>query len=72
MLLLLLFAMYPSQYDDNYVKQENEHNLQSVKNVRGIQYRFQCRTKEFRFIVRDLREYNSILKLGQISIENAF
>ena len=72
MRLLLLFAMYLSQYDNNYVKQENEHNLRSGKAVRRIHHRFQCRTNECRLIDEALRKYNSMLKLGQLLIGNAF
>ncbi|CAF2840816.1 unnamed protein product [Rotaria sp. Silwood2] len=36
------------------------------------EYHFQRRTNDFRFIVTDLREYNSTLKLGRISIRNTF
>ena len=68
-----LVARYvPLQYDDEYVKDEIERNLQSAENVRRIQYRFQRRTNDFRFIVKDLREYNTLLKLGRISIGNSF
>ncbi|CAF4597061.1 unnamed protein product, partial [Rotaria sp. Silwood2] len=58
--------------NDEYVKEEIERNLQSAENVRRIQYHFQRRTNDFRFIVTDLREYNSTLKLGRISIRNTF
>ena len=68
----LVVRYVPLQYDDDYVREEIEHNLESVENVRRIQYRFQHRTNDFRFIVKDLREYNSMLKLGRISIENTF
>ncbi|CAF3287306.1 unnamed protein product, partial [Rotaria sp. Silwood2] len=60
----------PLQYNEEYVKEEIERNLQSVENVRRIQYHFQRRTNDFRFVVKDLREYNSTIKLGRISIGN--
>ena len=68
----LVVRYVPLQYDDDYVREEIERNLESVENVRRIQYRFQRRTNNFRFIGKDLREYNSMLKLGRISIENTF
>ena len=60
------------QYDEDYVRQEIERNLESVENIRRIQYCFQRRMNDFRFIVTNLREYNSLLKLGRISIEYTF
>ncbi|CAF4548573.1 unnamed protein product [Rotaria sp. Silwood2] len=68
----LVVRYVPLQYNDEYVKEEIERNLQSAENVRRIQYHFQRRTNDFRFIVKDLREYNSTLKLGRISIGNTF
>lgn len=68
-----LVARYiPLQYNDEYVKEEIERNLQSAENIRRIQYRYQRKTNDFRFIVKDLNEYNSALKLGRISIGNTF
>ena len=60
----LVVRYIPLQYDQNYVKEEFERNLESVENTRSIQCRFQRRMNDFRFIVKDLREYNSTLKLG--------
>ncbi|CAF2827771.1 unnamed protein product [Rotaria sp. Silwood2] len=68
----LVVRYLPLQYDDDYVKEEIKRNLQSVENMRRIQYRFQRRTNDFRFIVKDLHEYNSTLKLGRISTGNTF
>ena len=68
----LVVRYVPLQYDADYVRDEIERNLESVENIRRIQYRFQRRTNDFRFIVKDLREYNSMLKLGRISIGNTF
>ncbi|CAF2840748.1 unnamed protein product, partial [Rotaria sp. Silwood2] len=62
----LVVRYVPLQYNDEYVKEEIERNLQSAENVRHIQYHFQRRTNDFRFIVKDLREYNSTLKLGHM------
>ncbi|CAF1355247.1 unnamed protein product [Rotaria sordida] len=66
----LVVRYVPLQYNDKYVKDEIERNLQSSENVRCIQYRFQRRTNDFRFIVKNLHEYSSFLKLGRISIGN--
>jgi hypothetical protein len=67
-----LVARYvPLQYNDEYVKEEIERNLQSAENIKRIQYRFERKSNDFRFIVKDLREYNSTLKLGRISIGNS-
>lgn len=67
-----LVARYvPLQYNDDYVKEEIGRNLQSAENIRRIQYRFERRSNDFRFIVKDLREYNTTLKLGRISIGNS-
>ncbi|CAF1536291.1 unnamed protein product, partial [Adineta steineri] len=52
--------------------EEIKRNLQSAENIRHIQYRFQRRTTDFRFVIKDLDEYNSTLKLGRISIGNTF
>ncbi|CAF4752367.1 unnamed protein product, partial [Rotaria sp. Silwood2] len=68
----LVVRYVPLQYNDEYVKEEMKRNLQSAENVRRIQYHFQRRTNDFPFIVKDLREYNSTLKLGRISIRNTF
>ena len=68
----LVVRYVPLQYSDEFVKDEIECNLQSAENVRRIQYRFKRRTNDFRFIVKDIREYNSTLKLGRISIGNSF
>ncbi|CAF3274759.1 unnamed protein product, partial [Rotaria sp. Silwood2] len=68
----LVVRYVPLQYNDEYVKEEIERNLQLAENVRRIQYHFQRRTNDFRFIVKDLREYNSTLKLDRISIGNTF
>ncbi|CAF4316671.1 unnamed protein product, partial [Rotaria magnacalcarata] len=68
---LLAVRYVPLQYDDEFVKEKIKQNLQSVENIRRIQYRFQRRTNDFRFINRDVNEYNSTLKLGRISIGNA-
>ncbi|CAF1145313.1 unnamed protein product [Rotaria magnacalcarata] len=59
-------------YDDEGVKEEIKRNLQSVENIRHIQYRFQRRTNDFRFVIKDLDEYNSTLKLDRISLGNTF
>ncbi|CAF2106826.1 unnamed protein product [Rotaria magnacalcarata] len=66
----LVVRYVPLQYNEEYVKEEIERNLQSVENVRRIQYHFQRRTNDIRFVVKDLREYNSKIKLGRISIGN--
>ena len=66
----LVVRYVPLQYNEEYVKEEIERNLQSAENVRRIQYHFQRRTNDFRFVVKDLREYNSTIKLGRISIGN--
>ncbi|CAF3476835.1 unnamed protein product [Rotaria socialis] len=68
-----LVARYVSlQYDDEFVKEEIKQNLQSAENIRQIQYRFQRRTRDFCFVIKDLDECNSTLKLGRISIGNTF
>ena len=43
----LVVRYVPLQYDDDYVREEIERNLESVENVRRIQYRFQRRTNDF-------------------------
>ena len=68
----LVVRYVPLQFNDEYVKDEIKRNLQSAENVRRIQYRFQRRTNDFRFIVKDLREYHSTLRLDRISIGNTF
>ena len=68
----LVVRYVPLQYGDEFVKNEIERNLRSAENVRRIQYRFQRRTNDFRFTVTDLKEYNSTLKLGRMSIGNSF
>ncbi|CAF3771047.1 unnamed protein product [Rotaria sp. Silwood1] len=68
----LVVRYVPLQYNDEYVKEEIEQKIQSAENVRRIQYRFQRRTNDFRFVVKDLSEYNAALKLGRISIGNTF
>ena len=68
----LVVRYVPLQYDDEYVKEEIERNLQSVGNIRRINYRFQRRTNDFRLTVNDLQEYNTLLKLGRVSIGNSF
>ncbi|CAF3919635.1 unnamed protein product [Rotaria sp. Silwood1] len=60
------------QYNDEDIKEEIEQNIQSAENVRRTQYRFQWRTNDFRFVVKDLSEYNAALKLGCISIGKTF
>ncbi|CAF1375564.1 unnamed protein product [Didymodactylos carnosus] len=60
------------QYSDDYVEEEIERNLQSPGNIRRIQYRFSRRINDFRFIVKDLREYIATLKLGRISIGSSY
>ena len=66
----LVVRYVPLQYDEDYVREEIERNLESVENVRRIPYLFQRKTNDFRSIVKDLRGYNSMLKLGRISIRN--
>ena len=68
----LVVRYVPLQYNDEFVKDEIECNFQSAENVRRLQYRFKRRTTDFRFTVKDIREYNSTLKLGRISIGNSF
>ncbi|CAF4854897.1 unnamed protein product [Rotaria socialis] len=60
----------PLQYNEEYVKEEIERNLQSAENVKRIQYHFRRRTNDFQFVVKDLREYNCTIKLGRMSIGN--
>ena len=67
----LVVRYVPLQYNDDYVKEEIERNLQSAENIRRMHYRFERRSNDFRFIVKDLREYNATLKLGRISIGNS-
>ena len=67
----LVVRYAPLQYSDEFVKDEIECNLQSSENVRRIQYRLKRRTNDFRFIVKDIQEYNSTLKFGRISIGNS-
>ncbi|CAF0815516.1 unnamed protein product [Didymodactylos carnosus] len=59
-----------NQYDDELVKDEIQQNLQSAENIKRIRYSFQRKSNDFRFTVKDLREYNATLKLGRISIGN--
>ncbi|CAF4120284.1 unnamed protein product [Rotaria magnacalcarata] len=68
----LVVGYVPLQYDDELVKEEIKRNLQSVENIRRIQYPFQRSTNDFRFIIKEADEYNSTLKLGRISIGNTF
>ena len=68
----LVVRYVPLQYNDEFIKDEIECNFQSAENVRRLQYRFKRRTNDFRFTVKDIREYNSSLKLGRISIGNSF
>ncbi|CAF0986087.1 unnamed protein product [Didymodactylos carnosus] len=58
------------QYDDEFVKSEIERNFQSTENIRNINYAFQRRNNDYRFNVKVLREYNSALQRGRISIGN--
>ncbi|CAF1548458.1 unnamed protein product [Didymodactylos carnosus] len=58
------------QYDDEFVKSEIERNFQSAENIRKINYAFQRRNNDYRFNVKDLREYNSALQRGRFSIGN--
>ena len=67
----LVVRYVPLQYNDDYVQEEIERNLQSAVNIRRINYRFERRSNDYRFIVKDNREYNSTLKLGRISIGNS-
>ncbi|CAF4321784.1 unnamed protein product [Rotaria magnacalcarata] len=62
----------PLQYNNDFISEEIVQNIQSAENIRRIQYRFQRKTNDFRFVVKDLGEYNSVLKLGHISIGNTF
>ncbi|CAF1265197.1 unnamed protein product [Rotaria magnacalcarata] len=66
----LVVRYVPLQYNEECVKEEIERNLQSAENIRRIQYHFQRKSNDFRFVVKDLREYNSTMKLGRISIGN--
>ena len=56
----LVVRYVPLQYDDEYVKEEIERNIQSVGNIRGTNYRFQRRTNDFRFTANDIQEYKSV------------
>ncbi|CAF1594540.1 unnamed protein product, partial [Didymodactylos carnosus] len=58
------------QYDDEFVKSEIERNFQSAENIRKINSAFQRRNNDYRFNVKDLREYNSALQRGRFSIGN--
>ncbi|CAF3597980.1 unnamed protein product [Rotaria socialis] len=69
---VLVVRYVPLQYHDEFAKEEIKRNLQSVENIRQIQYRFQRRTNDFCFVIKDPDEYNSTLKLGRISIGNTF
>ena len=60
----LVICYVPLKNDEDYVREEIEHRLQSVENIRRTQYHFQHRTKDFRFLVGHLCEYLSMLKLG--------
>ena len=68
----LVVRYVPLQYDDKYVKEEIERNIQSIGNIRRTNYRFQQRTNDFQFAVDDIQEYNTVLKLARISIGRSF
>ncbi|UJR27023.1 hypothetical protein I4U23_008328 [Adineta vaga] len=68
----LVVRYVPAQYSDDFVKGEIEKSIKSMENVRRIQYRFQRKSNDYRFMVKDLREYNSTLKLGRLAIGNSF
>ncbi|CAF0995733.1 unnamed protein product [Didymodactylos carnosus] len=59
------------QYDEETVKTEILRNFHSAENIRKINYAFERRANDFRFNVKDLREYNSALHRGRISIGNS-
>ena len=69
---LALVVRYVSlQYNDEFVKEEIERNLKSAENVKCIHDRLERKTNDYRFVVKDLQEYKSTLKLGRISIGNS-
>jgi hypothetical protein len=67
----LVIRHVPSQYDDAFVKEEIERNLGSVNNIRQIRYAYERKTKDYRFNVADIREYNTVLNVGRMSIGNS-
>ena len=66
----LVVRYVPQDMEIELVTEEIKRTIASADNVKQIRYTYNRKSNHFRFHVTDLREYNSALELGRISIGN--
>jgi hypothetical protein len=66
----LVVRFIPAEFTTEQVEKEVERSANSANNFREIVCSYPRATKDFRFAVTDIREYNGLLRLGHIGIGN--
>ncbi|CAF0799220.1 unnamed protein product [Adineta ricciae] len=66
----LVVRFVPKEFDTEQIAREVKRSASTANNFREIIYPYTRATKDFRFSVTDIKEYNGLLKLGHIGIAN--
>ncbi|CAF1475868.1 unnamed protein product [Didymodactylos carnosus] len=66
----LVVRYVPRELEIETVKEEINRTITSADNIKQIHYAYERRSNDFRFIVTDLKEYNSAVELGRNAICN--
>ena len=66
----LVVRYVPQDMEIEFVEEEIKRTIASADNIKQIRYTYNRKSNDFRFNVTDLREYNSAIELGRISIGN--
>jgi hypothetical protein len=66
----LVVRYVPQEMESDFVAEEIKRTIASADNVKQIRYAYNRKSNDFRFNVTDLREYNTAIELGRISIGN--
>ncbi|CAF1223598.1 unnamed protein product [Rotaria sp. Silwood1] len=68
----LVVRYVPRELDENFVSNEIQRTIASADRIKRIHYSYQRRTDDYRFEVKDYREYNAVLQLGRIAIGHSW
>ena len=66
----LVIRYIPRGMDYEHVKEEISRSIASAVNLKRIRYSYSRKTDDYRFLVKDLLEYNRALSVRRISIGN--
>ncbi|CAF4408241.1 unnamed protein product, partial [Didymodactylos carnosus] len=66
----LVIRYVPNTFNLEQVKEEIKRSIKSADHFKEIIYSYERLTRDYRFTVTDLREYNVALQLGRIAVGN--